>query len=89
MPEWTQNAHPVEGIDGARLGQSVARLAGTGRMIQIAAQIRILGTLCASGSLMEVVGLAGLPEWASRLNGGNSTPITDEELEAFHPGVSH
>src|SRR5437016_12482771 len=42
MPEWTQNAHPVEGIGTARLGESVARLAGNGRMIQIAAQIRIL-----------------------------------------------
>src|SRR5438046_10299381 len=42
MAEWTQNAHPVEGIGTARLGESVARLAGNGRMIQIAAQIRIL-----------------------------------------------
>ena len=42
MPEWTQNAHPVEGIGTAQLGESVARLAGNGRMIQIAAQIRIL-----------------------------------------------
>src|SRR5438874_9429115 len=42
MPEWTQNAHPVEGIGAARLGESIARLAGNGRMIQIAAQIRIL-----------------------------------------------
>src|SRR3989475_12479604 len=42
MPEWTQNAHPVEGIGAARLGESVARLAGNGRMIQIAAQVRIL-----------------------------------------------
>src|SRR6202521_359716 len=42
MPEWTQNAHPMEGIGAARLAQSVACLAGNGRMIQIAAQIRIL-----------------------------------------------
>src|SRR3954449_6314519 len=42
MPEWTQNAHPMEGIDAARLGRFAARLAGNGRMIQIAAQIRIL-----------------------------------------------
>ena len=42
MPQWTQNAHPVEGIDAARVGQSAACLAGNGRMIQIAAQIRIL-----------------------------------------------
>jgi transposase len=32
----------VEGIDAARLGKPAARLAGNGRMIQIAAQIRIL-----------------------------------------------
>jgi transposase len=32
----------VEGIDAARLGKFVARLAGNGRMIQIAPQIRIL-----------------------------------------------
>jgi transposase len=37
-----QNARPVEGIDAARLGKPAARLAGNGRMIQIAAQIRIL-----------------------------------------------
>src|SRR5450755_511316 len=42
MPEWIQNAHPVEGIEAARLGQLAVRLAGNGRMIQIAAQIRIL-----------------------------------------------
>src|ERR1700720_3344982 len=42
MPEWTQNAHPMEGIGAARLAQSVACLAGNGRMIQIAAQIRVL-----------------------------------------------
>ena len=41
-PEWKQNAHPVEGIGAARLGKSAARLAGNGRMIQIAPQIRIL-----------------------------------------------
>jgi transposase len=32
----------VEDIDSARLGKFVARLAGNGRMIQIAPQIRIL-----------------------------------------------
>jgi len=42
MPEGTQNAHPMEGLGAARLDQSAARLAGNGRMIQIAAQIRIL-----------------------------------------------
>src|SRR3954469_4574030 len=42
MPEWTQNAHPMEGIDAARLAQSFACLAGNGRMIQIAPQVRIL-----------------------------------------------
>ena len=42
MSEWTENAHPVEGIDAARLGEPATRLAGNGRMIQIAAQIRIL-----------------------------------------------
>src|SRR5947207_4856518 len=42
MPQWSQNAHPVEGVGAARLGKSAARLAGNGRMIQIAAQIRIL-----------------------------------------------
>jgi transposase len=42
MPQWPQNAHPVEGVGGARLGKFAARLAGNGRMIQIAAQIRIL-----------------------------------------------
>src|SRR5438477_8643677 len=42
MPEWTQNAHPVEGISATRLGKSAARLAGSGRMIQVAPQIRIL-----------------------------------------------
>ena len=42
MPEWTENAHPVEGIDAARLGEPATRLAGNGRMIQIAAQVRIL-----------------------------------------------
>src|SRR5277367_4256575 len=42
MPQWPQNAHPVEGVGAARLGKFAARLAGNGRMIQIAAQIRIL-----------------------------------------------
>src|SRR5437016_12351077 len=42
MPQWPQNAYPVEGIGAARLGKFAARLAGNGRMIQIAAQIRIL-----------------------------------------------
>src|SRR5438094_4465624 len=42
MPEWTQNAHPVEGIGTAQLGEFAARLAGSGRMIQVAPQIRIL-----------------------------------------------
>jgi len=42
MPEWTQDAHSVEDIGAARLGKSAARVAGNGRMIQIAAQIRIL-----------------------------------------------
>src|SRR3954451_6567117 len=42
MPQWPQNAHPVEGVGTARLGRFAARLAGNGRMIQIAAQIRIL-----------------------------------------------
>jgi hypothetical protein len=32
----------MEGIDPARLGDPAARLAGSGRMIQIAPQIRIL-----------------------------------------------
>jgi len=32
----------VEGIGAARLGKPAARLAGNGRMIQIAPQIRIL-----------------------------------------------
>src|SRR5712664_4112623 len=32
----------MEGIGAARLGEPAARLAGNGRMIQIAAQIRIL-----------------------------------------------
>src|SRR3954451_1117904 len=42
MPQWPQNAHPVEGVDAARLDKFATRLAGNGRMIQIAAQIRIL-----------------------------------------------
>src|SRR5579871_2693237 len=42
MPERTQNAHPMEGFGAARLDQSAACLAGSGRMIQIAAQVRIL-----------------------------------------------
>ena len=42
MSQWPQNAHPVEGVGAARLGKFAARLAGNGRMIQIAAQIRIL-----------------------------------------------
>src|SRR6202162_2330393 len=42
MSERAQNADPLEGIDAARLDQSATRLAGNGRMIQIAAQIRIL-----------------------------------------------
>src|ERR1700730_3148886 len=42
MPQWPQNAHPLEGVGAARLGKFAARLAGNGRMIQIAAQIRIL-----------------------------------------------
>src|SRR6266478_4168080 len=42
MPQWPQNAHPVEGVGAARLGRFAARLAGNGRMIQISAQIRIL-----------------------------------------------
>jgi hypothetical protein len=37
-----QNARPMEGIVAARLGKFVACLAGSGRMIQIAPQIRIL-----------------------------------------------
>ena len=41
-PQWTQNADPMEGIGAARLGKPAARLAGMRRMIQIAAQIRIL-----------------------------------------------
>ena len=41
-PEWKQDARPMEGIDAARLGKLAARLAGSGRMIQIAPQIRIL-----------------------------------------------
>src|SRR6202041_2309115 len=42
MPQWPQNAHPVEGVGAARLGKFAARLAGNGTMIQIASQIRIL-----------------------------------------------
>src|ERR1044071_5336509 len=42
MPEWTQDAHSVEVIGAARLGKPAACLAGSGRMIQIAPQIRIL-----------------------------------------------
>src|SRR5882757_9564808 len=42
MPQWPQNAHPVEGVGAARLDKFAARLAGNGRMIQIDAQIRIL-----------------------------------------------
>src|ERR1700756_2479686 len=42
MPQWPQNAHPVESVGAARLGKFAARLAGNGRMIQIAPQIRIL-----------------------------------------------
>src|SRR5215469_6244890 len=42
MPQWPQNAHPVESVSAARLGGLAARLARNGRMIQIAAQIRIL-----------------------------------------------
>src|SRR3954465_4996282 len=42
MPQWPQNAHPVEGGGAARLGRFAARVAGNGRMIQIAAQERIL-----------------------------------------------
>src|ERR1700733_10134633 len=42
MPQRPQNAHAVEGVGAARLGKFAARLAGNGRMIQIAAQIRIL-----------------------------------------------
>src|ERR1700756_2672247 len=42
MPQWPQNAHPVESVGAARLGKFAARLAGNVRMIQIAAQIRIL-----------------------------------------------
>ena len=43
MPQWPQNAHPVESV-GLTLdwASSAARLAGNGRMIQIVAQIRIL-----------------------------------------------
>ena len=42
MLQWTQDAHPVEGIDAAGLGKPAARLAGNGRMIQITPQLRIL-----------------------------------------------
>jgi hypothetical protein len=42
MPQWPQDAHPVEGVGAARLGKFAAGLAGNRRMIQIAAQIRIL-----------------------------------------------
>src|SRR5689334_20567757 len=45
MPQWPQNAHPLESVGAARLGGFAARLAGNGRMIQIAAQIRILVAL--------------------------------------------
>src|ERR1700726_432965 len=42
MPQWPQNAHSVEGVGATRLGKFAACLARNGRMIQIAAQIRIL-----------------------------------------------
>jgi hypothetical protein len=38
----SQDAHPVEGLRSAGLGEPVARLAGSGRMIQITAQMRVL-----------------------------------------------
>jgi len=44
-------------------------------------------TLCSNGSLMEVVSVAGLPERPSRSKGGNPTPVTDEQLEAFIQGT--
>ena len=37
-----EDAYPVEGIGATRLGQSAARLAGNGRMIQITPQMRIV-----------------------------------------------
>ena len=37
-----EDAYPVEGIGATGLGQSAARLAGNGRMIQITPQMRIL-----------------------------------------------
>ena len=37
-----EDAHPVEGVHAAGLGQPAARLAGNGRMIQITPQMRIL-----------------------------------------------
>jgi hypothetical protein len=36
---------------------------------------------------MEVVSVAGLPERPSRSKGGNPTPVTDEQLEAFIQGT--
>jgi hypothetical protein len=44
MPQWAQNAHAdaVEGFGATRLGKFAARLAGNGRMIHIATQMRIL-----------------------------------------------
>ena len=38
----SQDAHPVESVDAARLGKPAARLAGNGRMIQITPQMRVL-----------------------------------------------
>ncbi|HEY1757438.1 MAG TPA: hypothetical protein VGG72_18840 [Bryobacteraceae bacterium] len=37
-----KDAHPVEGDRAARLAQPAARLEGSGRMIQITPQMRIL-----------------------------------------------
>ena len=37
-----QDAHPVEGDRSARLDEPAARLAGSGAMIQITAQMRVL-----------------------------------------------
>ena len=42
VPRRKQDAHPVEGRRSARLDEPAARLAGSGGMIQITAQMRVL-----------------------------------------------
>src|SRR5450755_3301402 len=60
MPEWLHNADPAVGTDAARLGQPAARVAGNGRMIQIAAQIRILVAVEAIGGRKGIDAIAQL-----------------------------